>query len=34
MWANWDVKEMKARADEIKEKNLLTLALSGWPTTE
>jgi hypothetical protein len=31
VWSNWDVNEMKARAQEIKENNLLTLALTSWP---
>lgn len=31
VWSNWDVNEMKARAQEIEEKNLLTIALNGWP---
>ena len=31
VWANWDVNEMKAKADEIMEKDLLTLRLTGWP---
>ncbi|KAG9234048.1 hypothetical protein BJ875DRAFT_484554 [Amylocarpus encephaloides] len=31
VWSNFDVEEMKARADEIKEKNLLTLSLTGYP---
>ncbi|KAF2140289.1 uncharacterized protein K452DRAFT_231027 [Aplosporella prunicola CBS 121167] len=32
VWANWDVEELKARAAEIVEKDLLTVRLSGWPT--
>jgi hypothetical protein len=31
IWANWDVQEMKARADEIAGSDLLTMKLSGWP---
>ncbi|KAE8454263.1 hypothetical protein EG329_005188 [Mollisiaceae sp. DMI_Dod_QoI] len=31
VWANWDVGELMARAEEIKEKDLLTIALNGWP---
>ncbi|KAG4420343.1 hypothetical protein IFR04_006549 [Cadophora malorum] len=29
VWANWDVEEVKARADEIKSSNLLRVALNG-----
>ena len=29
VWANWDVDELKARADEIKNSSLLTVALNG-----
>ncbi|KAK9320873.1 NAD(P)-binding protein [Lipomyces orientalis] len=29
VWANWDVDELKARADEIKNSTLLRLALNG-----
>ena len=31
VWANWDVNEMKAKAQEIVGKDLLTMRLSGWP---
>ncbi|OCL09129.1 putative short-chain dehydrogenase [Glonium stellatum] len=31
VWVNWDVEEMKAKAKEIEEGNLLTLSLEGWP---
>jgi hypothetical protein len=31
IWANWDVEEMKARAEEISSTDLLTMTLSGWP---
>ncbi len=31
VWANWDVNEMKAKAQEVKEKDLLAMRLSGWP---
>ncbi|RFU25953.1 hypothetical protein B7463_g10385, partial [Scytalidium lignicola] len=31
VWSNWDVTELKAREQEIVEKNLLTLQLAGWP---
>jgi len=31
LWANWDVKELKARSEEIEAKGLLSLGLVGWP---
>ena len=31
LWANWDVDELKAKAKEIEESNLLSIGLSGWP---
>ena len=31
MWANWDVEELKAREAEIRETDVLTLGLDGWP---
>jgi NAD(P)-dependent dehydrogenase (short-subunit alcohol dehydrogenase family) len=31
LWANWDVDELKARADEIEKSNLLQIGLIGWP---
>lgn len=31
IWANWDIDEMKARADEIADSDLLTMKLGGWP---
>ncbi|KAJ6783162.1 hypothetical protein PWT90_03733 [Aphanocladium album] len=31
LWANWDVDELKARAQEIKNSSLLELTLTGWP---
>jgi hypothetical protein len=34
LWANWDVEEMKQREQEIVEKNLLTIALSGLESGE
>ncbi|KAJ5495923.1 hypothetical protein N7539_001039 [Penicillium diatomitis] len=30
-WANWDVDELKAKADEIKSGLLLTSGIYGWP---
>jgi hypothetical protein len=29
VWVNWDIDELKARADEIQNSSLLTLALDG-----
>jgi hypothetical protein len=29
VWANWDVEELKARAEEIKTSSLLRVALNG-----
>jgi len=31
VWANWDVEELKSRAEEIEKSSLLTLNLEGWP---
>lgn len=31
LWANWDVDELKARADEIANGSLLDMNLVGWP---
>ncbi|KAJ3485663.1 hypothetical protein NLG97_g6763 [Lecanicillium saksenae] len=31
LWANWDVEELKARAEEIAKCSLLELTLTGWP---
>jgi hypothetical protein len=31
VWANWDVDELKARADEIQADGLLTGSVLGWP---
>jgi hypothetical protein len=31
LFSNWDVGEMKARAGEIKEKDLLVLGEHRWP---
>jgi hypothetical protein len=31
IWANWDIEEMKARAEEIGGSDLLTMKLGGWP---
>ncbi|TPX20277.1 hypothetical protein DIZ76_016165 [Coccidioides immitis] len=32
LWCNWDVGELKMRASEIIEKNLLVTSLEGWAT--
>lgn len=32
IWSNWDVEELKARADEIAGSDLLTMQLVGWPS--
>lgn len=29
VWANWDVEELKARAEKIESSNLLTVGLRG-----
>lgn len=31
VWANWDVDDLKARADEIKDSLLLRVLLNGVP---
>ncbi|ATY61653.1 short chain dehydrogenase reductase, partial [Cordyceps militaris] len=31
LWANWDVDELKAKADAIAKGSLLDLTLVGWP---
>ncbi|KFY15661.1 hypothetical protein V492_01858 [Pseudogymnoascus sp. VKM F-4246] len=31
LWANWDVDELKARANEIESSEELTIGLFGWP---
>ncbi|KAI8936467.1 hypothetical protein NX059_006873 [Plenodomus lindquistii] len=31
VWANWDVEELGARAEEIKSSALFTLGFGGWP---
>ena len=31
VWANWDVNELEAKSQEIVERDLLTMRLSGWP---
>jgi hypothetical protein len=34
LFSNWDVVEMKAREQEIKDKDLLVLGLNGWRPRE
>lgn len=34
LFSNWDVAELKAREQEIKDNNLLALGLNGWPPKE
>ena len=31
VFANWDVNELKARAKEIEETDILTTGILGWP---
>ena len=31
LWANWDVEELKAQAEEIEASTRLSIALGGWP---
>ena len=31
LYANWDVDELKARAEEIKTSGQLSIGLGGWP---
>lgn len=31
VWANWDVEELKARAQEIQTTPILTANILGWP---
>jgi hypothetical protein len=30
VWSNWDVEEMKVRADDIEKEGLLRMGLLGW----
>lgn len=34
LWANWDVDELKARAEEIEAGTQLDIGLVGWPFQE
>lgn len=31
VYANWDINELKARAEEVQSGILLTAGISGWP---
>ena len=31
VWSNWDVDELMAMKNEIKEKNWMVTAIAGWP---
>jgi hypothetical protein len=31
VWANWDVDELKAKADEISAGSQMTAGIDGWP---
>ncbi|KAL9111037.1 MAG: hypothetical protein Q9227_004470 [Pyrenula ochraceoflavens] len=31
VWANWDVEELKAKAEEISSGSLMTVRIEGWP---
>jgi len=31
VWANWDVEELTARAEEIKSSPIMTIGYAGWP---
>jgi hypothetical protein len=31
LWANWDVDELKAQAEEIEASTQLSIGLGGWP---
>lgn len=33
VWSNWDVEELKARAEEIRKGPLMTAGIYGWPYT-
>jgi hypothetical protein len=32
VWSNWDVDELKGRAEEIKNSKMFTMTLEGWPS--
>jgi hypothetical protein len=31
VWVNWDVEELKAKAEEISSGDQLTVGINGWP---
>lgn len=31
LWANWDVDELKAKAEELESTTQLNIGLGGWP---
>jgi hypothetical protein len=31
LWANWDVDELKAKANEVVSGSILAIGLVGWP---
>lgn len=31
VWANWDVEELKAKAQEIESTNQMVVSFGGWP---
>lgn len=31
VWANWDVEELKAKAQEIEPTNQMMIGYEGWP---
>lgn len=31
VWANWDVEELAARAEEIQNSPIMTIGTAGWP---
>lgn len=31
LWANWDIDELKARAEELESSTQLSIGLVGWP---
>lgn len=31
LWANWDVEELKEKADKIANTDILTISMKGWP---
>jgi hypothetical protein len=31
VWANWDVEELEARAEEIQSSAMMSIGVEGWP---